>query len=283
MDKKVTVYEPNDRVSLGSFSIWRVMFANVIQYRELILQLFIRDFLGSFKKSIFGIGWLFASPLIAIVSWVFMNMTGILRPGDVGVPYPVYILFGTSCWSFFMGIYAAASGTLSAGGGIILQVKYPHEVLLVKQIAQFLAGYVISLAANILVFILFGIIPHWPILIFPVLVIPLLLLGSAIGLLMSVMNVISNDVGQIVNLLLGWTLYLTPIIYSSKIDNPMLQMIIRWNPLTYLVGGVRDLVLFGTLDSPTGFILSSLLSLAAFLISWRLFYISEQRVIEKIF
>jgi lipopolysaccharide transport system permease protein len=282
MEKNIIVYEPNDRVNSSFFRTWKVMFSNIINFRELILQLFVRDFLGSFKKSIFGMGWLFVSPIVSIVSWVFMNATGILEPGDVGVPYPVYILFGTSCWNFFMGTYSASAGTLAAGGSIILQVKYPHEVLLIKQIAQFLAGYVISFTANILVFTLFGIIPHWQILIFPILVIPLLLLGSAIGLLMSVLNVVSNDVGHIVNLVLGWSLYLTPIIYSSKIDNPLLQEVIRWNPLTHLIGGVRDLVLFGRLDSPIGFLLSSLMALLAFLLSWRLFHISEQRVIEKI-
>lgn len=281
MDKKVIVYEPNDRTRLGPLRIWKVMFTNIIEHRELIFQMFVRDFLGSFKKSVFGYGWLFISPIISMVSWVFMDSTGILNPGDVGVPYPVYILFGTSCWNLFMGAYSAASGTLKAGDGIILQVKYPHEVLLIKQLSQFLAGYIISFVANFAVFSLFGIVPHWAILFFPLLSIPLLMLGSAIGLLMSIMDVISNDIGKLVGIFLGWSLYLTPIIYSSKIENPILQEIIKWNPLTYLIGGVRDLVFYGTFDTPLGFGLSALFSIMVLLISWRLFYISEHHVIER--
>jgi lipopolysaccharide transport system permease protein len=258
------------------------MFSNVATYREFIFQLFLRDFLGGFRKSLLGIGWLFISPLVGIFSWVFMNKAGILNPGDVGIPYPAYILFGTSCWSLFMGFYTATAGTLVAGGNIILQVKYPHEVLLFKQAAQFLAGYVIGFVANILVLIAFEVMPHWPILIFPILAVPIFLLGSAIGLLVSILNVVSNDIGKLVDLILGWSLYLTPIIYSSKIDNAFLQEVINWNPLTYLIGGVRDLVLFGTLESPSGYLYSSLFALVAFLISWRLFFVSEGRVVEKI-
>ena len=181
-----------------------------------------------------------------------------------------------------MGFYSASAGTLTTAKAIILQVKYPHEVLLLKQAAQFLAGYVIGFVANLVVLVVYGIMPHWPILIFPILIIPIFLLGSAIGLLISIVNVVSHDIGRVVDIGLGWSLYLTPIIYSSKIDNVFLQNIIQWNPLTHLVAGVRDLVLFGRLESFEGYIVSSILALIAFLISWRLFFISESRVIENL-
>lgn len=282
MEKTVIVYEPYQRRKLGFIKTWKIMFLNVVRYREFIFQLFLRDFLGGFKKSILGIGWMFVSPLVGIISWVFMNKAGILSPGDVGVPYPVYILFGTSCWGLFMGFYTSTARTLVAGSSIILQVKYPHEVLLFKQAAEFLAGYMIGFIANILVLLAFGVIPHWPILLFPFLSIPIFWLGSAIGLTISILNVVSIDIGKAVDLILAWSFYLTPIVYSSKIDNVLLQNVIRWNPLTYLIGGVRDLVLFGKLESPSGYLFSSLLALIAFLISWRLFFVSEGRVVEKI-
>lgn len=278
----IQIYESAYRRKQGFVQSWRIMFGNIIHYRELIFQLFLRDFFGGFKKSIFGLGWLFVSPILGIISWVFFNATGILNPGDVGVPYPAYVLIGSMIYGLFLGFYGSATGTITAGGGFIMQVNYPHEILLVKQVAQYLSGFVIGFVPNILVLLVFGIVPHWQILLFPVLILPLFFLGAGIGLLVCVTNAVSNDIGSVVGILLGWVQLITPIIYSSEVENPVLQEIIKWNPLAYLVTNVRDLIFFGTMNSPEGYLISAFLSFLVFLFCWRLFYVSEQRVLEKI-
>ena len=99
----ITVYRPNMRHELGLFRTWGVMGRNVWNARELIWQLFKRDFLAGYKKSFVGLAWVFIAPLLGIVSWVFLQMTGMLQPGDVGIPYPAYVMIGTSMWGLFMG------------------------------------------------------------------------------------------------------------------------------------------------------------------------------------
>jgi ABC-type polysaccharide/polyol phosphate export permease len=281
MTNRIQVYEPDSHKKQGFFKAWFVMIHNLIQYRELIFQLFVRDFLGGFKKSIFGIGWLFISPILGVVSWVFYDSTGILQPGDVGVPYPAYVLLGSMIYGLFMGFYTAATGTIEAGGGFIMQVNYPHEILLFKQVAQYLAGFVISFVSNVAVLAVFGIMPSWYILLFPLLVLPLFFLGSSIGLLVAVASVVSNDIRKIVDIGLSLVQVITPIVYSSDITNQTLLELVKWNPLTYLISNVRDMIFFGKMTSPEGYLISSLLSVLAFLFCWRLFYVSEQRVIEK--
>jgi lipopolysaccharide transport system permease protein len=266
---------------MGLFNVWLVMTRNIIASRELIYQLFKRDFFASYKKSFLGITWLFIAPVIGIVSWVFMNAAGVLNPGNVGIPYPAYVLLSSSIWGLFMGFYGAGEGTLGAGSGFIIQVKYPHEVLLLKQTAQHLANFVIGFASNIIVLLAFGVIPHWKLAFFPFLILPLFFLGAGLGLIMSVIAVVAPEVKTIWNIFLGFLIYLTPVIYSPDFNNPLLQKVIKWNPLTYLIGGVRDEIIYGRITSPGRFILASCLALAVFVLSWRLFFISEDKVIEK--
>ncbi|MEI6125244.1 MAG: ABC transporter permease, partial [Pseudomonadota bacterium] len=227
-----TVYTPGCRTKIGFFKAWASMFKNIITSRDLIVQLFKRDFFAVYKKSFLGICWIVIAPLIGIISWVFMNATGVLNPGDVGIPYPAYVLLGTSIWGLFMGFYTASAATLDVGAAFILQVKYPHEVLLVKQMAQQLANFLISFSMTIAVLIMFGVMPSWKILFFPVLILPLFFLGAAIGLVISVMNVISKEFQKFTDIVLGFCLYLTPVIYSPHFKNQILQEIIQWNPLT---------------------------------------------------
>jgi lipopolysaccharide transport system permease protein len=280
-NENIVVYEANYRRKTGFIKIWIIMIKNIISSKELIYQLFKRDFLMSFKKSFLGMTWLFISPIIGIISWLFMNYVGILKPGDIGVPYPVYLLIGTSIWTLFTGFYSSAAGTLSSGSGFIMQVKYPHEALLIKQTAQQLASFLIIFVLNILIFFAFGVFPSWMIILFPLLIIPLFFLGAGLGLIISVVNVVAIDIDRFMSIFFSIFMYLTPVLYSAKIENKFLNIINEINPLTYLIGTIRDLMIFGKTEYLTGYLIASLFCFLFFLFSCRLFYLSEEKVIEK--
>ncbi len=277
----ITTYEPNQRAKTGFLKSWIIMIKNIIMSRELIWQLFKRDFLNAYKKSFLGMAWILISPIIGIISWVFMNTTGLLNPGDVGIPYPAYVLLSSSIWGLFMDFYNAAVKTLDSGSSFIMQVKYPHEALLAKETAQNIAAFLLSFTLNIIILICFGVTPSWKIVFFPIVIIPLFLLGAGIGLVVSLFNVVAVDMTKGFNLLLNLLMYVTPVIYSRKVDNEIIQTIMKYNPLTYLFGNVRDLIIYGTFDNVDRFIYSTIFAFVVFMISWRLFYISEDKVIEK--
>lgn len=281
MKSDVVVYEPNQRLKIGFFKSWVIMFMNIISSRELIWQLFKRDFFAVYKKSFLGIAWVFLTPIIGIVSWVFMNMTGILNPGDVGIPYPAYVLISSSIWGLFVKFFQSASQTLNSGAGFIMQVKFSHESLLIKQIAEQLAQFVLSFTFSIIVLLAFGVVPSWKIIFLPLGILPLFLLAGGIGLVVSVVGAVAMDMTKIFTFLFGLLMYLTPVIYSPNTGNELLQNVIKWNPLTYLIGTVRDMIIYGKVEHFDRFLISSVLSLVIFFSAWRLFFVSEEKVIEK--
>jgi len=247
----------------------------------LVWQLFRRDFLAVHRKAFLGVAWIVISPIVGILSWIFMNSAGVLKPGDVGIPYPAYVLLGTTFWGLFMSFYSMAADTLRAGQSFIMQVKYTHEALLAKQVLQSLASFFFSLVVMAVGLLLFGVVPNWRIVFLPVLIIPMLLLGTAIGLFVSTVGVVATEVRKFADLAVGLLIFFTPIIYSRTAAGEAYATLVRWNPLTYIVGGVRDIVAYGRLDRPDAFLLSALASFVVFLVSWRMFYVLEERIIEK--
>ncbi len=293
MSDPIIIYRPNMRHKMGLLHTWVVMARNVWQARELIWQLFKRDFFAQYKKSFLGAAWILIAPVMGIASWVFLQMTGVLRPGDVGIPYAAYVLVGTSMWGLFLGLYTASSQTLEAGKEIIMQVNYPHEAMLFKQTGQQLANFCVTFGLNLIVLILLRIVqpqgfeitfPNWGILLFPLVVLPLFFLASAIGLIVAMINVVAVDISRGLTMLMGLLMYVTPVIYSADtIENPLSLMIIRWNPLTYLVCSARDVLIYGHIyqhNYPAYFV-SAGISLAVFMLSWRLFYVSEGPLVER--
>ena len=290
---KVTTYRANQRHDVSFFDTLHEMCLNVLRSKDLIWQLFKRDFFAQYRKSFLGSTWIFISPVVGILSWLFLQMSGVLTPGDVGIPYPAYVLVGTSMWGLFMSLYQSASNTLISGSGLITQVNYPHEALFFQQLATQLANFIFTFTLNLIVLFILRLsqpeafavsFPTFGMLWFPLVVLPLFFVGSAFGLIASMVNVVASDIGRVVNVGLGFGMYVTPIIYSSDaVTNPLILTLIEWNPLTYLICSARDILIYGQLYNNDfyAFAISSILAFLAFLLSWRLFYVSEQKLVER--
>jgi lipopolysaccharide transport system permease protein len=134
---------------------------------------------------------------------------------------------------------------------------------------------------NVIVIMAFQVVPSWKVVFFPLVALPLFFLGAGIGLLVSMISIVAVDVSKAISMGMGLMMYTTPLIYSDTVSSPVVQTIIKWNPLTYLVCSARDIILYGRLYDPTGYLLCTGLSIFIFLISWRLFYVSEDRIIER--
>ena len=280
MSNKV-VYEPNQYAKIGFLKTMLVIVKNTIASKELIFQLYKRDFLMQYKKSFLGLGWMIFGPIMGVVSWVLMDSAGVLSPGDVGVPYPVYVLFGTSIWGLFMSFFTSTSQTLQIAAGFIQQVNFHHEALVFKQGLQNLTNFGISLIINIVVMLSFGVIPTWFILLVPLFIIPIFLLAASLGLMVSILSTLTSDVSRIASFFLSLLMFITPVIYDSSEKVVWLQQCNLYNPLTYLITAPRDLILTGTMSNPFYYIISIVMAILLFMVALRFFYISEKKVIEK--
>ena len=64
-------------------------------------------------------------------------------------------------------------------------------------------------------------------------------------------------------------------------SNPVVKAMITWNPLTYLICSCRDIVIYGRLYGPLAYAATAVFSFLFFMMAWRLFYVSEDRLIER--
>lgn len=275
-------YYPNQRLSIPVWKSWGVIFRNIWESRQLIWYLYKRDLFISYRTSFLGGTWLLISPLLAIVSWVFLNQTGFFQPGELEVPYLVYVLVGTSVWGFFKKSYTDGSNTLQNGKNISSQIFYPHEVNFVQLSMLTITNFSITFLLNLIVVFAYGISLSWKVLLFPLVLLPLLFLGLGLGLISSLIGVVIMDLKRVIDYFLGLVLLITPVVYSTKLDNALIQKIVPYNPLTYLVSSAREIVISGQLYEPKYYFICAVGTLVFFLISLRLFWVSEHRLIERL-
>jgi lipopolysaccharide transport system permease protein len=277
------VYSSEGASCIGFYDSLFLLASNVVSFYPLAIQLFIRDFLGAYKKTFLGLFWIILSPFIAVVSWLFMNYTGILQPGKLDVPYPVYILMGTSLWNLFIGFYQASASTLSSGQSFILQVKYPHDILLLKNIIEQIVNFVIVITIQYLFFIYFDIYVSWKILLLPIAILPFFFFSAGLGLIMTVFGTVVPELRRIFDVFLNMVIFITPVIYSPSALTGKLRILLYINPVTYYIDFARSIMLNTPLESPVGTIISVIFSFFVFIFSLRFFYRSEKLVIERLF
>jgi len=282
--KEAVIHAPGMRSGSESFTKALQRFSTSLwRNKNLTYQLYKRDLLGNYRKSVLGLLWILLAPLIGAISWSFMNSAGILSPGDVGIPYPAYVLISGAIWAIFAGTAATTGETLETNKGFISQVYFPHEILFVKQAGSALSSATITFFLNMLVALVLGVVPSWYIVFYPLLVLPLVLLGSGIGFFVSVLSAIATDIRRVATLVIGMLMFATPVVYVKTPDNPWLSWFVEHNPLTILIRFPREVILFGTFDHSSQFALTSLGVLVFFIVSLRFFFTTEPSAIERMF
>ncbi len=256
-------------------------YKNIKNSRELIVQLFTRDFTSSVRKSFLGVGWVLLSPLLGVFSWLIMNEIGALNPGQNDIPYPVFLLMSTLIWNAFVQSFETTSTTLQSGAGFILQVNYPHEIMIVKQYLHFFANYLISFIITTAVLVVFNYDMSWAIILLPILILPLTMLGVGLGVIISLVSVVIPDIKRITSYFIKTLMFITPVIYVPKTNNKFLEMLIELNPLNHIITGIRELCLNGNINLSNQFTISCIFCLLVLVIGLRVFYLGEHKVIEK--
>ncbi len=278
----VTIYQPNER--MGGL-IWGLRQAaqDIGASRHVIVLLFWRDFVAQFRQRILGYFGAIISPLMGIVSFLFLFVIGVLKPGEGEIPYTVYVLVGSTIWGCLPGAMGSVSAGLQAQADLILRTRVPKIALAISSLASIAYGIGVSMVTMTIVFLISGMTPSPWFLIYPLLVLPMVLLGTAIGLVLSVLGTIARDLTSFASQVLGLVMYITPVIFvRSSIHQPIVKAMIRWNPITYLVDVPRSLICLGHSHNTGVYIAVSVGTLILVVVGLRVFYLLEDLVAERL-
>jgi ABC-type polysaccharide/polyol phosphate export permease len=218
--------------------------ASVTTHRELVENLVLRDIKARYKQSLLGYAWAFFNPLVLtliyyIVGGIFLGQAG----GKF--PFPVHVCFGLIFWNLFAtGLVGATEGLVSHLS-LITKVYFPREVFPIAAVMSKLMDFGFGLLAIVPLMLIYGIAPN-PVgllLLLPLTVL-LLLLTTGLGMLTACANLFYRDVRYVVQLMLGFMVYLVPNIYTlERVEaHPTFYRIYMLNPVATLIESARRLV-----------------------------------------
>ena len=275
----VKIYTPESHLRSPSIFI-KGMFTDLIRSKDLSWQLAVRDIKTQYRQSILGIIWAFITPLATTITWIFLNKTGIIKLSPTGIPYPLYVFSGTLLWSIFIESLQMPLKLSNAAKNTLSKINFPREAIIISGVYQTLFNGAIKVFLIFITFLIFNIYPNWQILFFPFAFISLILAGTSIGLLITPIGMLYNDIGRVIPLGMQFIMYITPVVFPMPKEG-WVHYIFLYNPLTQIIMVCRDWLSGTESNFFLGFLIVNIGVLILLLIAWAIYRAVMPVIIER--
>lgn len=276
---KKTVYTPDSSLARPA-KMMGEMFRDLIASRELAWRLAVRDISAQYRQAFLGILWAFILPLANTLAWIFLNSTGVVKIADTSLSYPVYVFTGTMLWAIFMDALNSPLQQAIAAKPMLAKLNFPREALVISGIYQTLFNASIKIALLLGVLVVVGINPGWNLLLFPLGILSLILVGTALGLLITPVGMLYTDVGRGLPLLMQFLMYVAPVVFPMP-KAGWAATLFNLNPLTPVILTARDWLTGITPEYLGNFMLVNLAAVSLLLVVWVVYRLAMPILIER--
>lgn len=277
---KETVYKP-DSALLKPGELLQNMKKDLVDSRELAMRLLLRNIKAQYRQSVLGYLWAFIPPLFITLVWVFLNSQKIFIVDDTGMPYPVFVLTGTILWQTFVDAINSPIKVVNESRSMLVKINFPHEALILAGLGEVIFNFMIRLFLLIGIFIYYKLPLPDTVVLFPAGVLSLISMGMMIGLLLTPLSVLYNDIGRGIQIVTQAWFFLTPVIYP--VPNSLLaSTLIKLNPVTPILVSTRDWITTGNSLFLTEFVINSTLTVLLLFTGWLLYRLAMPHLISRI-
>lgn len=206
--------------------------------------------MGRYRGSLLGLTWSFLTPLLMLGVYCFV-FVGVFRaswagsPKGGGLEFAVQIFAGLMVFNLFAEVATKSPILIVEQPNLVKKVVFPVELLAWVTVLSGLFHLLISVGSLLLVLLLFRGGLSITALTLPFVLLPFLPFLLGLGWFLSAMGVFVRDVGPLMTMVVGLTMFMSPVFYSVATLDPSWQFWMNLNPLTLIIEQVRAVVLQG--------------------------------------
>ena len=248
-------------------------FHMLFRHRRLIWNLTLLDFRLRYAGSRLGLVWLLLAPLLMLGAYLLL-FGGILRvrpdQSSTGVEYGLLIACGLLPWIGFSEGVTRGTASVLAQRNLIKSQVFPMELFPVSAVCAGLIGQLCGTLLLLVLLALRGMLgPNLAIL--PFLLILQALFTVGLVWFLSCVNIIYRDTSQVVVLLMVLLMFVSPIAYTQEMAPAGLKLVVELNPISYLIEGYRNALLYNQFPNVRGLVIFGGLALLVLLAGYRYF------------
>lgn len=226
------------------------------QHRSLTIELAKRDVLGRYRGASFGLLWSLISPflMLMIYTFAFGRVMGGRWPqveaGDTS--FSIILFAALIVHGFFAECLVKAPGLITNNPNFVKRVIFPIDILPWPLVLSAL----FHTGTTLVVFLVLRWVMDgqfsWTTVMFPLVMLPLVVLCLAIGWLLSALGVYLRDINQVTPLLSLSMLFLSTALMPIESVPESYRWVFEFNPLSFIIDQARAVLLWNQMPDWLG-------------------------------
>jgi ABC-type polysaccharide/polyol phosphate export permease len=216
----------------------------LFQHRKLLLQLSRKDLKDKYLGSYLGILWAFIQPMATISVFWFIFQVGFRSVPVDNYPFILWLITGMLPWFCFSEGLMNATNSVVENRFLVKNVVFKVGLLPFVKLISPLIIHLTFLVVLIVMFLIYGYQPNVYFLQVFYYLFAMMMFLLGLSWITSALVIFLKDVGQILALCLQFGFWLTPIFWSMNIIPDKYVLLLKLNPMYYIVEGYRHSFIF---------------------------------------
>ncbi|MBX4145820.1 ABC transporter permease [Paenibacillus lautus] len=224
----------------------RIYLLELLKRKDLLVYLVKSGLKSEHRNSYLGYLWWLLDPLLGALVYYFLVVIVMGRGGE---NYGVYLVIGQVAWRWTNASISNSSRSIIQYTSIIQQVNLPKAIFPMTRVISQMINFVFGLIVVGSFLLLFAVPIHWEIVYLPFIIIVQLIFLMSISLFVAYISVFIRDIGNILGHILRVWFYASPVIWEGSRLPAQYSWIETFNPMSYILNGYRDILMFGNIPN----------------------------------
>jgi lipopolysaccharide transport system permease protein len=258
----------------------RASFLAVIDYRQLLKHLVLKDLKLKYRGSVLGFVWSLVNPLVMLTVYTvaFKYIMGIRGTGFVFL-----LMIGILAWTFFASSVQMSAGGIIDNGGLLKTIFFPRAVLPIATVLFNLSQFLLTAAVFLpILAVIYQRPPGAPALLLPVFICLQLLMTIGLALIIATGTAFFRDLRHLIEIALAILFWTTPILYDFRSIPGVWQWPVLLSPLSSFVLAYQDILYFNVWPTPGIWLVAITYTVAALIGGGLLFIRFQDDFAERI-
>jgi lipopolysaccharide transport system permease protein len=210
-------------------------------------RIFRRTIGAKYRRSFLGYFWMVAPALLITGGVVLASESGVVDPGPSPLPRALSVFLGTLLWQVFAEAVEVPTQAFEGARSYLTRVHFSRAAVVLAQLHESLLTTAVRLLAATALLAVEG---CWSagVALLPLLFLAAVLLGVGLGCFLLPVCTLFADVQQVLKIVLGYGLFLTPAMYQPQTG--WFAAIVAANPVSPLIVAAREAAAGAAIGQP---------------------------------
>lgn len=203
----------------------------IFQYRDLLMMLATRDLRVRYKQAAMGFLWAIFMPIIAVCAGILIKKAmAVVSHQPLELESIISITVKTLPWTFFISSIRFSVQSLVGNSALVTKIYFPRAVLVLSSTLACLFDFCVAMIVAIVLLTILQVGISIYLLWVPALLFLMILYTFGLGLILSSANLFYRDVKYVVEIILMFGIFFTPVFFSAS-DFGKWEPLMMINPL----------------------------------------------------